>query len=200
MPSQHIDEHQSDKQITDEQLMSTFSKTDDVNNQGAFEMLYQRHKGPLFRFIKKSINHEQDANEVFQELWFKIINNKQQYDQQQKFTTWAYTIARRLMIDQFRKTGRMAELTHIDDSPETQIIEHDLKQPENEFEARQMAKELNHAIALLPPSQRLTFIMKHESGLTIKEIAEITTQPAEQTKSQYRYAVQKIKLAMERFK
>ncbi len=94
MPNQHIDEHQNDKQLTDEQLMSTFSKTDDVNNQGAFEMLYQRHKGPLFRFIKKSINHEQDANEVFQELWFKIINSKKQYDQQQKFTTWAYTIAR----------------------------------------------------------------------------------------------------------
>lgn len=200
MPNQHINEHQSDKQFTDEQLMSTFSKTDDVNNQGAFEMLYQRHKGPLFRFIKKSINHEQDANEVFQELWFKIINSKKQYDQQQKFTTWAYTIARRLMIDQFRKTGRMAELTRIDANPETQVIDHDLKQPENEFEARQMAKELSHAITLLPPSQRLTFIMKHESGLSIKEIAQITAQPAEQTKSQYRYAVQKIKLAMERFK
>ncbi len=94
----------------------------------------------------------------------------------------------------------MAELTRIDANPKIQVIDHDLKQPENEFEARQMAKELNHAITLLPPSQRLTFIMKHESGLSIKEIAQITAQPAEQTKSQYRYAVQKIKLAMERFK
>ena len=195
MPEQHIDEPS-----TDEQLMSTFSQTDDINNQRAFEMLYQRHKGPLFRFIKKSINHEQDANEVFQELWFKIINNKHKYDQQQKFTTWAYTIARRLMIDQFRKTGRMAELTRMDASPESQVIEHDLKQPENEFVARQMAKELNHAITLLPPNQQQVFIMKHESGLSIKEIAKITAQPHEQTKSQYRYAVQKIKLALERFK
>ena len=195
-----IDENRSDQQFTDEQLMSTFIRTKDVNNQRAFEMLYQRHKGPLYRFIKKSINLEQDANEVFQELWFKIINNKQQYDAKQKFTTWAYTIARRLMIDQFRKTGRMAELTRMDANPETQVTEHDLKQPENEFETKQMAKELNHAIKLLPPNQRIVFVMKHESGLSIKEIASITAQPHEQIKSQYRYAVQKIKLAMERFK
>ncbi len=189
-----------DDNSSDEQLMSAFSKTEGVNNQRAFEILYQRHKGPLYRFIKKSINHEQDANEVFQELWFKIIHNKQQYDSQQKFTTWAYTIARRLMIDQFRKTGRMAELTRLDTSPETQVQTPELKQPENEFEARQMSKELNHAITALPLNQRTAFLMKHESGLSIKEIAQITAQPHEQIKSQYRYAVQKIKMALERFK
>lgn len=189
-----------DDNSTDEQLMSAFSKTADVNNQRAFEILYQRHKGPLYRFIKKSINHEQDAKEVFQELWFKIINNKQQYDAQQKFTTWAYTIARRMMIDQFRKTGRMAEVTRMDNSPETQAQEHELKQPENDFEARQMSKELNHAITALPLNQRTAFIMKHDSGLSIKEIAQITAQPHEQIKSQYRYAVEKIKMALERFK
>ncbi len=195
MPKQQIDE-----QMNDEQLMKIFSQTTHVNNQRAFEMLYQRHKGPLFRFIKKSINHEQDAKEVFQELWFRIINNKQQYDSQQKFTTWAYTIARRLIIDQFRKTGRTAELTRFDANPEAQLSEHAVKRPDNEFETKQMAKELNHAITLLPPNQRQTFVMKHESGLSIKEIAAISAQPLEQTKSQYRYAVQKIKLALERFK
>jgi len=195
-----MNDHSNFEQSTDEHLMSTFSSVDNMNNQRAFEVLYQRHKGPLFRFITKSINHEQDAKEVFQELWFKIINNKQQYNPQQKFTTWAYTIARRLLIDQFRKTGRMAELAQTDDTSKKQAIEHDLKQPENEFETKQMAKELNHAITLLPHNQRQTFIMKHESGLSIKEIATITAQPLEQTKSQYRYAVKKIKLALECFR
>lgn len=194
MPSQ-----QFDQQSSDEQLMSTFSQTHDANSHRAFEFLYQRHKGPLFRFIKKSINHKQDAKEVFQELWFKIINGKQKYDPKQKFTTWAYTIARRLIIDQFRKTGRMAELTRVNNNSDIQIV-HNLKQPENEFEAKQIAKELNHAISLLPPNQQQVFIMKHESGLNIKEIAQITEQPFEQTKSQYRYAVQKIKSALERLK
>lgn len=195
MPEIYINE----KSESDEQLMSTFSQTNHVNSQGAFEMLYQRHKGPLYRFIKKSINHEQDAKEVFQELWFKIIRNKKQFNSKLKFTTWAYTIARRLLIDQFRNTGRMAEFTRIDASPENTLSEHVLKQPENEFEAKQMAKELNHAVRVLPHNQRQAFIMKHEGGLSIKEIAAITEQPQEQIKSQYRYAVNKIKLALERF-
>lgn len=188
------------EQYSDEKLMSIYSKSNDINHQRAFESLYQRHKGPLFRFIKKSINHEQDAKEIFQELWFKIINHKNNYDHKQKFTTWAYTIARRLLIDRFRHTGRMAELTHTETNTEVQVTEHSLKQPENVFEAKQMANELNHAVSSLPHNQRQAFIMKHESGLSIKEIAQITTQPVEQTKSQYRYAVQKIKLALERFK
>lgn len=192
--------HKLDDNFTDEQLMTTFSQIDDANNQRAFEMLYQRHKGPLYRFIKKSINQEQDSNEIFQELWIKIINHKQQYDPQQKFTTWAYTIARRLMIDHFRKAGRMVELTQLDINTESQAMDHPIKQPDHEFQSKQMAKELNQAITLLPPNQRMVFTMKLESGLTIKEITEITAQPHEQIKSQYRYAVQKIKQALERFK
>ncbi|WP_162846922.1 sigma-70 family RNA polymerase sigma factor [Marinicella litoralis] len=179
--------------------MFKFSRNDD-NQQRAFELLYQRHKGPLFRFIKKSINHEHDAKEIFQELWFKIINSKEQFNHQQKFTTWAYTIARRLLIDQFRKSGRTITMNGLDASSDSQANEQPLKQPENQFETKQMAKALDHAISLLPLNQRQTFVMKHESGFSIKEIAQITAQPIEQTKSQYRYAVNKIKLAMERFK
>ena len=193
-------DHANYEQSTDEQLMTIFSTPDNGHQQRAFETLYQRHKGPLFRFIKKSINNDQDAKEVFQELWYKVINSKQQYDPKQKFTTWVYTIARRLMIDQFRKTGRMAELTRIDTDTDKQIIDSKTKQPENEFEAKQMAKELHHTISLLPANQRHTFVLKQESGLSIKEIAQMTSQPHEQIKSQYRYAVQKIKMALERFK
>ena len=88
----------------------------------------------------------------------------------------------------------------LDASSDSQANEQPLKQPENQFETKQMAKALDHAISLLPLNQRQTFVMKHESGFSIKEIAQITAQPIEQTKSQYRYAVNKIKLAMERFK
>jgi len=190
---------ESFEQYSDEKLMLMYSKQKDINNLGAFEVLYQRHKGPLFRFIKKSITHEQDTKDIFQELWFRIINHKHSYDHKQKFTTWAYTIARRLLIDQFRHTGRLAELNRLEPTPDDLAPEKNLHQPENEFETKLMAKELNNAISLLPFKQRQTFVMKHESGLTLKEIATITSQPVEQTKSQYRYAVQKIKMALERF-
>lgn len=182
--------------LTDEKLMSTFCNPQDINHQRAFEVLYQRHKGPLYRFIKKSVNNEQDANELFQELWFKIINNKQQFDPAQKFTTWAYTIARRLMIDMFRKNGNQ---DYQEFNEETQNEGNPLQQPEDEFTHKQMVKQLQTAIETLPLPQRQAFVMKHDGGLSIREIAEITEQPHEQTKSQYRYAVQKLKMALERW-
>lgn len=182
--------------LTDEKLMSTFCNPQDINHQRAFEVLYQRHKGPLYRFIKKSINNEQDANELFQELWFKIINNKQQFDPKQKFTTWAYTIARRMMIDLFRKSGKTINLEFDEESQSENI---NIVQPEDEFTRKQMSKQMQKAIDALPLMQRQAFVMKHDGGLSIREIAEITEQPQEQTKSQYRYAVQKLKLALERW-
>ncbi|MEZ5472953.1 MAG: sigma-70 family RNA polymerase sigma factor [Marinicella sp.] len=181
---------------SDEKLMSIFSNSQDINNQRAFEVLYQRHKGPLYRFIKKSVNNEQDANELFQDLWFKIINSKQSYDPQQKFTTWAYTIARRLMIDLFRKNG-ISEFQEFNE--ELTNNESLLQLPEDEFSRHQMSQQLKSAIDTLPLLQRQAFVMKHDGGLSIREIAEITEQPQEQTKSQYRYAVKKLKMALERW-
>ncbi len=186
-------------QLSDEQLMATFSQADDVNNQRVFEILYQRHKGPFFRFIKKSINNDQDAHELYQELWFKIINNKGKFNSEQKFTTWAYTIARRLLIDQFRKTGRMAELTGIKTTADDELVNTSITAPENEFAAKQMSKQLHQTLDKLPPEQRQAFLLKHDADLSIKEIATITQQPHEKVKSQYRYAVNKIKLALEHF-
>jgi RNA polymerase sigma-70 factor (ECF subfamily) len=183
--------------LTDEKLMSTFSNPQDINHQRAFEVLYQRHKGPLFRFIRKSVNNEQDANELFQELWFKIINNKNKFDPNQKFTTWAYMIARRLMIDLFRKTGRIDELEFDESNQNTETNSFHL--PEDEFSRKQMVKQLQTALDALPLPQRQAFVLKNDGGLSIKEIAEITEQPPEKTKSQYRYAVQKLKTALERW-
>ncbi len=184
-------------QLSDEQLMSSFSNNNDVNNQRAFEVLYQRHKGPLYRFIKKSLNNEQDVHEVFQELWLRIINNKHRFDPQQKFTIWAYTIARRLLIDQFRKAPNLMQHQTAED---TDIAEVPIKQPENEFAAKQMAQQLSTALERLPLAQKQAFVLRHDSGLSIREIAQITEQAPEKAKSQYRYAVQKLKLALERFK
>lgn len=183
--------------MNDEQLMSIYCQQSDINNQRAFAVLYARHKGPLYRFIKKSINNEQDLNELFQDLWFKIINNKQQFNTQHKFTTWAYTIARRLLIDVFRKQGNTP---HQISDEQIELSDKPLKQPDNEFESKQMANLMSEAINQLPLAQRQTFVMRHNSELTMQEIADINDQPLEKTKSQYRYAVNKIKMALERFK
>ena len=184
----------------DEQLMLLFANNDiagDTNKgQRAFDCLYQRHKGPLYRFVKKTCNNEQDANEVFQELWLRIINNKQKFNPEYKFTTWAYTIANRLLIDWLRKNAKINLTEDITEEP----ADTPLNAPDNDLERKRMAKQLTEAITTLPDQQRMTFVMKHESGLSLSEVAAATEQPLERIKSQYRYAIKKLKNTLEHWR
>lgn len=183
------------EQLNDEQLMSTYNNTKDINSQRAFEILYQRHKSPLFRFIQKSINNEQDTRELFQDLWFKVIRYKNAYDHNQKFTTWIYTIARRLLIDHYRKSSKTAKISKETTKIE-QIQDVTLNMPDNEFEKKRMIHQLKTAIETLPYEQKETFLMRIDSSLSLKEIAAVKGEPVEKVKSQLRYAVEKLKFKM----
>jgi RNA polymerase sigma-70 factor (ECF subfamily) len=182
-------------QLSDEQLMSVFCDPNDINHQRAFEVLYQRHKGPLYRFISQSVNQPQDVNELFQDLWLRVINHKHQFDPQRSFTTWIYTIARRLLIDLFRKIGKSLTEPLTDEST---LADVSLHLPDDVFSQKKLQDQLDQAIAALPDIQKQVLVMKLDGGLSIAQIADITDQPLEQTKSQYRYAVRKVKLALER--
>ena len=116
-----------------------------------------------------------------------------------EYIEMAQDVSGKDLIDQFRKTGRMAELTRLDNSEPDELADSGLATPENEFTAKQMSRQLNQTISQLPHNQRHAFLLKYDGELSIKEIAEITQQPHEKVKSQYRYAVNKIKLALEHF-
>lgn len=180
-------------QQSDEQLMVMYANNTH-HAQRAFAVLYERHKGPLYRFVLKSINNETQADELFQDLWFRIIQHKDNFNAKQAFTTWAYTIARRLLIDYYRKQGKRYEQA-FDES----ISEHHhettghYQLPEQVLQQKRHAKALHKAITELPPDQREVFLLFHEGDLTLQQIAEITHQPKERIKSRYRYALKKLK-------
>lgn len=178
---------------SDEQLMVIYANNKN-HAQRAFSVLYERHKGPLYRFILKSINQESQADELFQDLWFRMIQHKGQFNPKQSFTTWAYTIARRLLIDFYRKQGKRYEQAFDESLPEhNDESTHHYLLPEQALQQKCHAKALQHAVTELPPDQREVFLLFHESDLSLQQIADVTDQPKERIKSRYRYAVQKIK-------
>ncbi len=178
---------------SDEQLMVIYAKNKH-HAQRAFSVLYERHKGPLYRFILRSINIDAQADEIFQDLWFRIIQHKDSFNPKQVFTTWAYTIARRLLIDYYRKQGKQYSQSF--DESLTEHNEESTNQyqlPEQVFQQKQHAKALQQAVADLPLEQREVFLLFHESDLNLQQIAEVTNQPKERIKSRYRYAVHKLR-------
>lgn len=181
---------------SDEQLMALYA-TNKNDGQRAFTVLYERHKGPLYRFVLKSVHNKAQADELFQDLWTRIIQHKDTFNAQQVFTTWAYTIARRLLIDYYRKSGKQYN-QEFDES----LVEHNQRStsqyhlPEQAFEQKRHAKALQQAVTDLPAEQREVFLLFHEGNLSLQQIATVTNEPKERIKSRYRYAVQKLRKAL----
>ena len=161
----------------------------------AFEALYARHKGGLFRFIVRSVKDRAVAEELFQEVWMKLIEARGRYAPQAKFVTFLYTIAHNRMIDHWRRRG--LALVSLDD--EAGAIDPPgpaALQPERRAELNESAARLLEALAALPELQREAFLLHEESGLSVAEIADVTGTDPEAAKSRLRYATAKLREAL----
>src|SRR5258708_5728763 len=69
---------------TDEELMLAYARGD----VRAFDALYQRQRGMLYRFILRSVNERASADELFQETWSRLIAARTRYRVESKFSTW----------------------------------------------------------------------------------------------------------------
>lgn len=155
----------------------------------AFETLYARHRGALYRFVLRSLKDRAVAEELFQEAWIRVIEARGRYAPSAKFTTWLYTIAHNLMVDHWRRKGLvLVELNDEHASPDN---------PVRQVEARQSAARFLQALEALPPAQREAFLLYEEGGLSVAEIAAATGTNEEAAKSRLRYATAKLKAAID---
>ena len=177
---------------SDEDLMLAYAGGD----AGAFDALYARHKGPLFRFVLRSVKARGEAEEIFQEIWMRVIESRTRYVVSAKFTTWLYTVAHHRLVDHWRARG--LTLVSLDDeeggAPEPAAGPS--ADPQRTAEGRQSLARLAEAIAALPAAQREAFLLNQEGGLTAAEIATATGTNEEAAKSRLRYAMNKLREAM----
>jgi RNA polymerase sigma-70 factor (ECF subfamily) len=159
----------------------------------AFETLYRRHNDALYRYLLRLCRHPATAEDIFQEVWGKIIKARANYRPTAKFTTFMYRVAHNCFIDHARRNKRHANSTDFD--PELHADTAEL--PETQVE-RSLAKErLVLALHDLPEEQRDVFLLYEEAGLSIDEIASVTGCNRETAKSRFRYAVNKLRNAIE---
>jgi RNA polymerase sigma factor (sigma-70 family) len=176
----------------DEQLMLAYREGD----AGAFEQLYKRHKGALYRFVARSIRDRATAEELYQEIWMRAIEARGRYEVQAKFTTWLYTIAHNRLVDHWRRRGLALvsldeEEPGADDPPAGAGYE-----PQRLLEAKQSLARFARALEVLPPAQREAFLLHEEAGMSVAEIARATGAGEEAAKSRLRYALSKLKEAV----
>ncbi len=159
---------------------------------GAFETLYRRHNDPLYRYLLRLCRHRDTAEDIFQDVWGKIIKARSSYRPTAKFTTFLYRVAHNCFIDHIRRNKRHANSTDFD--PELHADPGE--QPETLAERGLARERLLVALQELPAEQRDAFLLREEAGLSVAQIAAVTGCNSETAKSRIRYAVAKLKDAI----
>jgi RNA polymerase sigma-70 factor (ECF subfamily) len=178
-------------ELDDRALMLRY-KDGDV---AAFETLYQRHRGPLYRFLLNQSQDTQAAEDIFQEVWSRIIRSRDRYRPAAKFATYMYHIARNCFLDHVRHSGRQPVLVSIDDDPPVELVAV-TNNPEAAAENSNASAYIQAALDGLPPEQREAFLLREEAGLTLEEIGQVTGVGRETVKSRLRYAVAKLRKSL----
>jgi RNA polymerase sigma-70 factor (ECF subfamily) len=172
----------------DEQLMLAYRAGD----AGAFEELYRRHRGGLFRFVTRSVRDRAVAEELYQEIWMRAIEARGRYEPQAKFTTWLFSIAHNRLVDHWRKKG----LQVVSADNEDELPANPESDPQGIAEAKQGLERFARALEALPSAQREAFLLHHEAEMSVAEIARATGANEEAAKSRLRYAIAKLKEAL----
>ena len=158
----------------------------------AFETLYRRHNDSLYRYLLRCCLDRDAAEDVFQEVWGKIIKSRGSYRRTAKFTTFLYRVAHNCFIDHIRRNKR--HLAKADADPDQFANPSD--EPDLAAEKGLARERLEIALKALPDEQRDVFLLHEEAGLTIDNIAHVTGVNRETAKSRLRYAMNKLKAAL----
>ena len=182
---------------TDEALMLAYRD----GESAAFERLYGRWRGPLYRYFLHQCGHAGQADELYQDVFMRVIGASARYEPSARFSTWLFRIAHNRLVDHWRKTGRepIDPLASDEDgdacTPDPPAP--DSSAPERQAEQRELRQALLAALHALPEVQREAFLLAEEGGLTLEEIASISGVGRETIKSRLRYATRKLRKDME---
>lgn len=177
---------------SDEVLFARFKKGD----QQAFESLVQKYKGLVFSFILKSVRVRERAEEIFQDVFFKVIERREQFQPTVSFKAWMMTICRNTCIDSARAQKRRPQpdsLFHDDEKPGELNVPDDKLNPEEEFRHMELYSALDKILLELPEEQRETFYLKVKNELTFEEIGMVMNCSTNTVKSRMRYATEQLR-------
>ncbi|MES1196164.1 MAG: RNA polymerase sigma factor, partial [Steroidobacter sp.] len=163
----------------------------------AFECLYQRHKTMLYRYLLRMCKQPEMANDVFQEVWSKVIAQRDRYEVRAQFKTFLYTIARNAALDVIRRNRAEHISDWIDIDDHANQLPDGSQSPDRQIATLQLQHDLKQQLEKLPAVQREAFVLFEEAELNLHDIAAITGVSMETAKSRLRYAVNKLRGALQ---
>ena len=196
---------------TDNALMLAYARGD----AAAFEQLYVRHQAGLYRFVRRLLGsaHSAQVDEVFQDTWLSVVRTRGRWQPQgAAFRTWLFTLAHHRVVDLLRRSGREVSVDALEGEESGEPWQPDASSgaawqhwpapagaaPQGDELAfwRRAGEKLLDCLDQLPVPQRSAFLLHHDDGLALDEVAHALEVGFETAKTRLRYAMSKLRTCM----
>jgi RNA polymerase sigma-70 factor (ECF subfamily) len=174
--------------LSDETLFSRFLKGD----ISAFENLYSRYRESLYTYLLRSSGNHAEADDIYQDAWYRVIHASVPFSTG-SFKAYIFKIARNLQIDNHRRS----HLHLVGDNEQIEAVADSTPSMERQMDGEDCGERLLGEVAVLPMEQRDAFLLKEESGLSLEQIAAMLNVGRETIKSRLRYAMKRLREALE---
>ncbi len=170
---------------------------------GLLDQLIVRYQHRLMRYLLFLTGNREMADDLFQEVWMRVLTRGGQFNGKARFETWLFTIARNLVIDQRRKRT-MSSLDELfesggdDDRPMTfEVADHE-PSPFDHLSSVEDSKQVAEALLHLDTLYREVLVLRFHEDLSLDEIAKVTRAPLSTVKSRLYRGMAAIKPRLER--
>lgn len=170
---------------SDENLMLRVKTGDGV----AFAEIVDRYKQSVVNLIAHTVGDNQDSEDIAQQVFIQVYKNAERYEIRSKFTTWLFTIAKNLSLNEIRRRKRHP-VDSLDGSEDEDVFSRprepaDMRSvaPDASLLHQEMVRHLQAELGRLPEKQRLALLLFQEQGLSYDEIARVLGVSLSSTKS-----------------
>ncbi len=178
--------------MNDEDLMSAFASGD----RTAFDPLFERFRDPVFTYLLHHAGHRSVAEDLFQEVFLRVVRQRASFEGHTNLSAWIFTIARNVSIDHHRRAATRRETPELAPGG-YEALSCSGPEPDRQLESSQLGHRILVALSRLPNAQREVFLLRERAGLEFQAIAEMTGEKLATVKSRMRYALSALREQLE---
>jgi len=155
----------------------------------AFTELVEKYKQPVMNLAYRTLRDATEAEDLAQNVFVQVYKSAPRYKSTAKFSTWLFTIARNLCLNEIRRRSRHpadsldAPHPDQDDQPLQQFEDKKTFSPPETLLQGELAQNIDRALADLPENQRSAILLCRQDELSYEEIAEVLGCSVSATKS-----------------
>ena len=158
-------------------------------DSAAFTELVEKYKQPVMNLVRRTLRDETEAEDLAQNVFIQVWKSAGRYERTAKFSTWLFTIARNLCLNEIRRRSRHpaesldAPHPEQEDQPKHQIEDAKAAPPPDAMLSGELSQKVEEAIMDLPENQRTALLLCRQDEMSYEEIAEVLGCSVSATKS-----------------